>query len=247
VLQARTQEEAKEWIFALDPCRPMEEALHQSRAEYDTLRGELEKKDETISDLLGYLDKANDKSREQGETVQQLRKECSILRSELGQKNDTVRNLSSSLDQANKKFRALEADLQRQLTKKTDIIAELYRSLDQATEKVHTLEESLHCKLDYKDRLFSSCRGPSKMPPAKSPIYKLSKSGKTQNSWILKRQTIACGRRFWIFGLSKYAELENWKTLKKQNRRSATFSKKLQACMLPKLGKPKKWNYDHQK
>jgi hypothetical protein len=58
VLQAKSGEEAKEWIFALDPSRVVEEELQMLRGEYDTLRGEQEQKDETISDLSSSLDKA---------------------------------------------------------------------------------------------------------------------------------------------------------------------------------------------
>lgn len=60
VLQAKSEDEAKEWVFSLDPTRMVEDALRQANLEYATLRIELEQKNETIGDLSASLDRANE-------------------------------------------------------------------------------------------------------------------------------------------------------------------------------------------
>jgi hypothetical protein len=60
VLHAENEENAKEWVHALDPSRMVEESLAQLRKEYDLLRTEMEQKDETISDLSASLDRGHE-------------------------------------------------------------------------------------------------------------------------------------------------------------------------------------------
>eukprot|EP00026_Physarum_polycephalum_P000221 Phypoly_transcript_00221.p1 GENE.Phypoly_transcript_00221~~Phypoly_transcript_00221.p1 ORF type:complete len:1296 (+),score=249.38 Phypoly_transcript_00221:1961-5848(+) len=99
VLRAENEESAKEWIYALDPARMVEESLTQLRREYDLLRTEMEQKDETIADLSASLDRGH----EMASKMADMQNELDLLRVELSSKNNVVSDLVASLVVLNEK------------------------------------------------------------------------------------------------------------------------------------------------